>query len=285
MPWKLVPPRPGKTKFYYVRGKYLGIALKNSTGTAEERAAKRILATWREQAERGEFSLVPKAEPAAPATFLRAAVAYMQAGYPRQYIQPILDKWGEKPLAEIDQIALDTAAAELYPRATPQTRNRQFYTPVSAILKHADIERRFIPKGWKGKKSSSWLEPAEAFALFTAADRIEPEFGLLCRFLLYTGLRIDEALSRPLRDLRLDRAYVYLPDSKNGEPRGCHLPPILIAAFKSQPPPRIRLFLEASAGGSKARAASPRMLACRSLRAIPTPSCSASIMEVRCARS
>jgi integrase len=237
MPWKLVTPRPGKTKFYYVRGKYLGIALNKSTGTAEERGAKRILATWREQAERGEFSLKPKAELAAPATFLSAAVAYMQAGYPRQYIQPILDKWGEKPLTEIDQIALDTAAAELYPRATPQTRNRQFYTPVSAILKHAGIERRFKrPKGWKGKKSTSWLEPAQAFALFAAADRIEPEFGLLCRFLLYTGMRIDEALSRPLRDLRLDRAYVYLPDSKNGEPRGCHLPPILIEAFKAQPP-------------------------------------------------
>ena len=40
MPWKLVTPRPGKTKFYYVRGKYLGIALNKSTGTAEERGAK-----------------------------------------------------------------------------------------------------------------------------------------------------------------------------------------------------------------------------------------------------
>jgi hypothetical protein len=48
-------------------------------------------------------------------------------------------------------------------------------------------------------------------------------------------MRIDEALSRPLRDLRLDRAYVYLPDSKNGEPRGCHLPPVLIEAFLAQP--------------------------------------------------
>jgi hypothetical protein len=48
MPWKLIPPRPGKTPFWYVRGKYLGIALDNSTGTPDERAAKRILKTWRE---------------------------------------------------------------------------------------------------------------------------------------------------------------------------------------------------------------------------------------------
>ena len=47
--WKLVPPRPGKTAAYYVRGKYLGIRLDHSTGTGEKVAAKRVLATWRKQ--------------------------------------------------------------------------------------------------------------------------------------------------------------------------------------------------------------------------------------------
>src|SRR5262249_29619671 len=153
MPWKLIPPRPGKTLYWYVRGKYLGIALDHSTGTAERRAASTILNTWRRQAERGEFPGQQPAPAVAGATFLSAAVAYMQAGGPAQYIEPVLKKWGEKPLAEIDQIAIDTLAAQLYPNAPASTKNRQFYTPVSAILKRAGIERKIKrPKGWRGSK-------------------------------------------------------------------------------------------------------------------------------------
>src|SRR5262249_54962092 len=68
-----------------------------------------------------------------------------------------------------------------------------------------------------------------------AADAIDLEFGLLCRFLCYTGLRLSEALSRKLRDVQVDRAYLYLPDSKTGEPRGCHLPPKLVQWMRAQP--------------------------------------------------
>src|SRR5215813_8308240 len=53
------PPRKGKTPYWYIRGKYLGIALDDSTGATEERAARRIIKTWREQAERGEFRKQP----------------------------------------------------------------------------------------------------------------------------------------------------------------------------------------------------------------------------------
>jgi len=239
MPWKLVPPRPPKTRVYYIRGKYLGIRLNHSTGASEANAARRIIATWRKQAERGEFKLPgkqPDQERSAP-TFANAATAYMRANGDGTYLDPILAAWPNKLLADIDQIEIDAVADKLYPLGTPQTRNRQVYTPISAVLKHVGIEKKIKrPKGWAGNKSTSWLEPDQAFAVFEAADKIDAEFGLLCRFLLYTGLRLGEALSRRLRDLRLIRSYLYLPDSKNGEPRGCHLPPFLVTAFCAQPP-------------------------------------------------
>jgi hypothetical protein len=157
MPWKLVPPRQGKTPYWYIRGKYLGIALDKSTGATDRRAAATILATWKRQAERGEFSLKPPSEPA-DATFLTAAVAYMQAGGERQYIEPILGVWGERPLDTIDQIAIDSLAAQLYPTAPASTRNRQVYTPVSAILKHVGTDTKIKrPKGWRGDKRTFWL--------------------------------------------------------------------------------------------------------------------------------
>lgn len=237
MPWTLKAPRAGRTPFWYIRGTYLGITLDRSTGTGERRAAKRILDTWKKQAERGEFERGPAPQ---ADLFLTAARSYMLAGGPGQFVGAISRAWPTKLLTEIDQAALDTLAVELYPAATAATRNRQVYTPVSAILKHAGVEKRFKrPRGWKGKKSTSWLEPAQAFALLEEAARLDPEFGLLCLFLLYTGMRLNEALTRHLSDLRLERAFIYLDDSKTEEARGCHLPPVLVEAFTAQPPRRV----------------------------------------------
>jgi len=111
----------------------------------------------------------------------------------------------DKLLTEIDQLAIDNAASELYPNATAATRNRQFYTPVSAVLKHGGIDKRFKrPKGWRGDKSTSWLEPEQAFALFRAADCIGSEFGLFLR--VHTGMRLGDALSVQLSQVNLERA-------------------------------------------------------------------------------
>lgn len=44
MPLKLVPPRPGKTPNYYVRGSYLGVAVDRTTGTPDRTAARKALA-------------------------------------------------------------------------------------------------------------------------------------------------------------------------------------------------------------------------------------------------
>jgi hypothetical protein len=112
----------------------------------------------------------------------------------RRFLQPIINYFDETPISKIDQAAIDAAAIGLYPRSNAQTRNRQAYTPISAILKLAgadfDVRR---PKGWRGSAETYWWEPQDAFALFEAADSIDNEFGLFLRFLCYTGLRLSEA--------------------------------------------------------------------------------------------
>jgi hypothetical protein len=55
MPLKLVPPRQGKTPFWYVRGSYLGIALDRSTKADKPRVARAVLKRWRTAIERGEY--------------------------------------------------------------------------------------------------------------------------------------------------------------------------------------------------------------------------------------
>jgi integrase len=235
MPWKLIPPREGKTPFWYVRGKYLGIALDRSTGASERRAAITILNTWKRQAERGEFS--KPTPPADPGLFLSAAKAYMLAGGERQYVEAICNKWPTKLLPDIDQVAIDTLAGELYPNAPASTKNRQVYTPVSAILKHVGIDKTIKrPKGWRGNKRTFWLQPEPTFRLLDAASELNAEFGILCTLLNYTGLRISEALDElTCEGVELAREFAYIGETKTEEPRGVYLPPVVVAALANHP--------------------------------------------------
>jgi integrase len=238
MPLKLRPPRPGKSPNYEIRGTYLGVAVERSSGTADKRLALKILAGTKRDIERGKIN--PKSE--APTTFLVAVKAYLQSGGGGRFLGPIVELEGpsairDLPIDTIDQTRLDLAAAELYPNATPQTRNRQFYSPVSAVLKRAGVERKIKrPKGWRGEKAKCWMQPSQAFALLQGAADLDAEFGLLCLTLLYTGMRIGEALNAKLSHLDLDGGRLYLPKTKNSEARTTYLPPVVVEAFRAMPP-------------------------------------------------
>ena len=111
----------------------LGVHVERSTKTSSKRLAQQFLKKWESEIERGEFAT--KNEP----TFLVAAVNYMKASGERKFVKPLLDHFGETPLRLINQAAVDAAAVEIYPKQTPATRNRQVYTPVSAILKSRQV--------------------------------------------------------------------------------------------------------------------------------------------------
>jgi integrase len=156
----------------------------------------------------------------------------MKAGGDSRFLSPLLKHFTHTPLDQIDQVQLDNAAAEIYPDAGAATRNRQVYTPIVAVLRRAGIEKRFKrPKGWQSPKSVSWLEPAQAFALFAAADAIDAEFGLFLRLLCYTGMRLSEATSITLAQVDLEGQKNYLSKTKNTDARRVHLTPDLVVAL------------------------------------------------------
>ena len=239
MPIKLIEPRPGKTPYFAGRGKHLGVLVNERSTKASNRAdAKKIIRQWERDIERGVFA--QRGEPTRP-TFASAALAYMQAGGERRYVADLLHHFKETPLDDIDQAAIDNAAATLMPDAAAPTRNRQIYTPIAAVMHHGGSTMRVKrPKKWRGSRSTSWLEPDQAFALFAAGDALDKEFGLLLRVLLYTGMRISEALGVQLKDLRLDQKTIYLPETKNGHARAVHLPQVLVVALANQPPRPVR---------------------------------------------
>src|SRR5262245_31982274 len=230
MPIKLIPPRKGKTPYYAGRGSYLGVAVDRSTKASKRALALRVIAGWERDIERGTFSV--KGEP----TFASAAAAYMKAGGERRFMKRLLEHFGETPIRQIDQAAIDAAAMALYPTASAATRNRQVYTPVSAILLacgggeavHLRLRR---PKGSAGNKSTAWLWPEQAEAIFREAEKIDQEFAALLIVLCYTGMRLSEALGLTWDKVRLSDAFAYVPDTKNTEPRAVFLPPVAVAAL------------------------------------------------------
>jgi integrase len=230
MPLELRAPRKGKTPCWTVRGTYLGVHVERSTKTSSKRLAQQFLKKWEREIERGEFAT--ENEP----TFLAAAVNYMKASGERKFVKRLLDHFGEVPLRLINQAAVDKAAVEIYPRQTPATRNRQVYTPVSAILKHAGVDFKFRrPKGSRGRVVSRWLWPEQAFRIFSAARTLNEEFAIFLELLCYTGARLGEGLSILCDDVRLAENFAFIGHTKNGDPRPVFLPPHLVASLANHP--------------------------------------------------
>jgi integrase len=168
--------------------------------------------------------------------FAAASALYMKAGGDNRFLGPLIEYFTHMPLDQIDQVMIDNAAAEIYPNVTIATRNRQVYTPMVAVLRRAGIDKRFKrPKGWQSPKSVSWLEPAQAFAVFAAADMIDTEFGLFLRLLCYTGMRLGEAISIKLAQVDLEGQKIYLPKTKSSDARRVYLTPELVIALANHP--------------------------------------------------
>jgi len=227
---KLIPPRPGFSPFYYGRGSHIGVFVNRSTKADRATLARRVIKQWEREIERGEFADKVRA------TFLSAAVSYMQAGGENTYIAKLIDHFGEKPLTEIDQAMIDGAATELYPLASAATRNRSVYTPISAVLRHAgkgfDMKR---PKGAQGQQLTGWLTEEQAFALLSAAIKLDMEFGALCTVLLYTGCRLSEPLKLLCEDVNLAGSEFFIRTTKNGDPRRVFLPLTVVTALANHP--------------------------------------------------
>lgn len=148
---------------------------------------------------------------------MTAAVAYMEAGRSPRYVAQLIKHFGPMLITEIDQTAIDEAAVKLFPNVTPGTRNAGIYTPMSAIIRHSGIEIKLRrPKGAKGRVVTDWIRPDDAKGIVQAADGFDAEFGLLLRFLLFTGVRLGEALALTWLDINLPNKRAWIRREKDG---------------------------------------------------------------------
>jgi integrase len=210
--------RPGRPH-WYMHGTVRGISIRESTGVADQKAAEAIRA-------RREWEIIQRSVfgAEATATFVSAAVSYLEAGGEPTYLRPIIARIGSMPLAKIDQATIERTALALYPHCSSATLNRQAYTPIAAVLNHAAkrglCAHRVIERPEQPKGRVRWLTFEEAERLIAACSlHLRP----LVLFLLGTGARISEALYLDWRELDLANAHVTFLETKNGDHRGVPL--------------------------------------------------------------
>ncbi len=231
MPLELYPPRPGKSPNYSIRGTYLGVGpIDRTTGTPDRKKANEALKALKAEIERGAF--VPKGA----LTFAEAALAYLNVGGDDRFLRPLTEHFQRMPLASIGQDEIDEAALILYPDASPATRNRQVYTPMSAIMQRAKMNVRLRrPKGAQGEEKTEWMTPAQAEKLLAAAEAEDMEFRVFLALLCYTGLRLSEALAIECEQIDLDHSMIFIPKTKNGEARAVHIAQPLVVELANHP--------------------------------------------------
>jgi len=231
MPLKLHPPRAGKSPNYSIRGTYLGVGpIDRTTGTPDRKKANEALRALKAEIERGAF--VPKGA----LTFAEAALSYLKNGGDRRFLDKLTEHFTTTPMASIDQEQIDEAAHLLYPDASPATRNRQVYTPMSAIMQHAKMNVRLRrPKGAQGAEKTEWMTPEQAERLLNAAEAEDMEFRVFLALLCYTGLRLSEALAIECSQIDLEHSMIFIPKTKNGEARAVHIAQPLLVELANHP--------------------------------------------------
>lgn len=230
MPLKLIAPST-RSKFYRVRGTLHGVHMDRTTETADQRKARAILKRWETDILSGVIS--GKRE----LTFAGAAEAYVGAGGDGRFIPRLVKYFGPSlAAADITQALVDRAACDLHPDASPATRNRQVYTPVSAVLRHVHVNASINrPKGAQGQQRTRFLTIEEFDRLEATTAEKEPELAALFTLLAYTGLRLSEALSIERSDMELQEGRAFVRKTKNGEPRMVHLPQRAVVAIANVP--------------------------------------------------
>jgi len=214
---------------WYIRGTVNSKRHDESTGTADRKLAD----AYRVKREHElQHEAIHGKETVAK--FAQAALSYLENGGSKRYLRLPMVELGPLLLADIGQDRIDWLAKKLYPVGSPSTWNRQVYTPVVSVLRHAAqkqwCERPVIkrPKAPQGRVR--WLTKWDAQHLISqAAPHLKP----LLYFLLYTGARVGEALWLPWDQVDLTRRTVTFTKTKNGTARSVPLHRALVPILAS----------------------------------------------------
>lgn len=178
-------------------------------------------------------------------TFQQAVALYMKDGRDKRFLSPLLARWRDTPIKDITPPAIRQAAMEIYPKASPATRNRQAIVPARAVINHA-AESGLCPhirvKKFAELKATKKQASNKAWIDLFCANATTPEIGALARFMFETGMRISDAVNLTWDRVSLQDGTAFFPKTKNGHEHTAMLPVKTIAALANLPKDRAKVF-------------------------------------------
>lgn len=182
-------------------------------GTAEELKAQYEARLWKRHSY-GE---------AAVRTFEEAALSYMEQGGERRYIPKVLKYLKGRNIASIKPADLREMAIEVYPTASPATRNRQAIIPARAVINHAHdrgwcgpikVKQFDVPKSRKNRPvDRSWLD---SFLAESDASGL-PHLSACVLFMHQNAARVSEAINVLGEHADLKQRVILLAKTKTDE--------------------------------------------------------------------
>lgn len=151
-----------------------------------------------------------------------------------RFLGPLEEFFGNTPLTEITQEAIDRGASICYPDAAVSTVIRQYYVPLAAVLhcaaaaglcEYRQVTRPRLPIHVRLR----YISPAESIRL---AAECWPHFRPLYVFMQHTGALPSEAVFLQSRQIDLNRRTVRFPKSKAANGRIIPLHPRVIDALE-----------------------------------------------------
>jgi integrase len=213
---KLIKPGQRKgNRYFIIRGRFHGVDIEQTTETQARGVAERI----KSEIERRILSAsVPG--PESNVTFHRAIDLYQASKQLHANDVAALARLklaiADKPLAQVVQADIDTAATALHPNDSPEWRNRSVYTPAIAVMRYAALNEWCALKQWKRPK----MKDPETRAASDAATEalLNATIGkqhLLMLWLFGHGTRISNALGVHWEGINLDSESYTLRVSKS----------------------------------------------------------------------
>lgn len=236
MPYTLIPPGKRKNKYWYALITVPGHRTERSLRTKDKKQAAKEAAriereVWDEHVNGATHETVS-----------HAIDRYIMFRRPRpadeQDLINIGAMIGDVPLHEVSQKHFDDCAINLYPNASPQTRNRSVYTPLQAALRHSGVNillRR--PKQPRPRHRSLTADQRDKF--IAATDDADLR-ALLC-LMFFTGCRISEAISLTWAQVDMQAESALIDMGKTDHEEWVPLHTRVIAALKELPKARIKV--------------------------------------------
>lgn len=138
----------------------------------------------------------------------------------------LLDRFGSRPMHEIDTEEVESFLIALRERLSPASINRYralLSSMFSMAIKWKIVELNpvsSIKKLAENNQRTEFLKPEQVRLLFNAMEEENNRVAVLgIKFLIFTGLRLNEALKAPWENFDDDTRSLFLADTKAGKSR------------------------------------------------------------------